>query len=100
MLELTPNAKRYLANLRREHGVDDRAGARLFTKGGQVGLTFAPAPVSGHRVFDGEVIKVYVPPEIVETLGDSIIDAREENGETKLVMRKRATRTTDAAKLD
>ena len=96
MLELTPNAKRYLANLRLERGVDDRAGARLVSNGGRVGLTFAPAPVAGHHVFDGEVIKIYVPSELADTLSESIIDVRDENGQTKLVMRKRATRT-DAA---
>lgn len=97
MLELTANAKRYLANLRRERGVDDGAGARLVSKGGRVGLTFAPAPVAGHRVVDDEVIKIYVPPEIADTLSESIIDVRDDDGMTKLVMRKRATRT-DAAK--
>jgi len=93
MLELTPNARRYLANLRRERDVDDRADARLVSKGGRVGLTFGPAPVEGHRVFDGEGIKIYVPPEIADALSESIIDVRDENGQTKLVMRKRATRT-------
>jgi hypothetical protein len=96
MLEMTPDAKRYLANLRRERGVGDQAGARLVSKGGRVGLTFAPAPVGGHRVVDGEVMKIYVPPEIAETLGESIIDVRDENGQTKLVMRKQATRTKAA----
>jgi len=100
MLELTPNAMLYLANLRRERGVDDRAGARLVSKGGQVGLTFAPAPVAGYRVVDGDVIKIYVPPEIAETLGESIIDVRDENGQTKLVMRKRATRTDAGKSID
>lgn len=100
MLELTPNAERYLANLRRERGLDDRAGARLVSKGGRVGLTFAPAPVAGHRVVDGDVIKIYVPPEIAETLGESIIDVRDENGQAKLVMRKRAARTSAAKSID
>ena len=100
MLELTPNAKRYLANLRRERGLDDRAGARLVSKGGRVGMTFAPAPVAGHRVVDTDVIKIYVPAEIAETLGESIIDARDENGQTKLVMRKRAARTSAAKSID
>jgi len=96
MLGLTPGAIRYLANLRRERGVDDQAGARLVSNGGRVGLTFAPAPVAGDRVVDGEVIKIYVPSEIAETLGDSIIDVRDENGQAKLVMRKRATRMDSA----
>jgi len=97
MLELTPKAGRYLTNLRGQRGVDDRAGARLVSRGGRIGLTFAPAPVAGYRVVDGGVIKLYVPPEIAETLVESIIDVRDEDGQTELVIRKRATRT-DAAK--
>lgn len=100
MLELTPDAERYLANLRRERRVDDRAGARLVSKGGRVGLTFAPAPVAGHRVVDGDVIRIYVPPEIAATLGESVIDVRDENGQARLVMRKRAARRDAASPID
>lgn len=97
MLVLTPNAERYLVNLRRERGVDDRAGAKLVSNCGRVGLTFAPAPVAGCRVVDSEAITIYVPSEIAETLDEAIIDIRHENGQPKLVMRKRAPRRGTSA---
>lgn len=90
MLQLTSEATRYLLKVRRERGVDDRAGARFVSKGGRVGLTFALAPVAGDRVLNGAEIKVFVAPEIAETLDESIIDARDEDGQTALIMRKQA----------
>jgi Fe-S cluster assembly iron-binding protein IscA len=90
MLQLTPNAVRYLINVRKERGVDNRAGARFVSKEGRVGLTFALAAVDGDRVVDADVIKVYVASEIAAALDESIIDARDEDGKTALIMRKQA----------
>ena len=90
MLQLTSNALRYLINIRQERGVDNRAGARFVSKEGRVGLTFALAPVDGDRVVDADVIKVYVASEIAAALDESIIDARDEDGKTALIMRKQA----------
>lgn len=98
MLHLTPEATYHLIKTRQERGVDDRAGARFVSKGGRVGLTFALAPGAGDRVVDGEGIKVYVAADIAGVLDESIIDARDENGHTSLIMRKRTAATTDVAK--
>jgi Fe-S cluster assembly iron-binding protein IscA len=97
MLQLTPEATRHLLKIRGERGVDERAGARFVSKGGRVGLTFALAPVAGDRVLNNAEIKVFVAPEIAETLGESIIDARDEDGQTALIMRKQAASRTKAA---
>jgi hypothetical protein len=41
-------------------------------------------------VVDADVIKVYVASEIAAALDESIIDARDEDGKTALIMRKQA----------
>lgn len=66
MLQLTSKATRHLIELRRERGVDERAGARFVSKGGRVGLIFASAPEQGDRVLGSAEILVYVPPEIAD----------------------------------
>lgn len=97
MLQLTPEATRYLLKVQGERGVDERAGARFVSKGGRVGLTFAPAPVAGDRVLNSAEIKVYVAAEIAKTLDESVIDARDEDGQIALSMRKQAASKTKAA---
>lgn len=93
MLQLTSKATRHLIELRRERGVDERAGARFVSKGGRVGLIFASAPEQGDRVLGSAEILVYVPPEIADALDHSIIDARSEEGRMALVIRKQAGST-------
>ena len=97
MLRLTSSASRHLVKLRKERGVDDRAGVRFVSKEGRVGLTFSLNPVHGDREIDGEAIKVYIAPEIAPALDESIIDARDEDGKTALVLRKQATATPKVA---
>ena len=89
MLQLTTEAARHLISLRRERGVSDTAGARFVGRGGRVGLTFAPRPAEGDRVVEDQSIKVFVAADIAEAMDQSIIDARDENGVTGLVIRKR-----------
>lgn len=98
MLQLTSEAARHLMKVRRERGVDERAGARFVSNGGRVGLTFAPAPMAGDRVVDSEPIRVFVAAEIADALDQTIIDARDEDGRTTLIMRKRTASTSDVAK--
>jgi Fe-S cluster assembly iron-binding protein IscA len=91
VLKLTSSASRHLVKLRKERGVDDRAGVRFVSKEGRVGLTFSLNPVKGDREMDSDAIKVYIAPEIAPALDESIIDARDEDGKTALVLRKQTT---------
>lgn len=90
MLQVTPKATHHLIQVRRERGADPRAGARFVSRGARVGLTFALAPATGDRVVDANEIKVYVASEIADALDQAIIDARDEDGQTALFMRRRA----------
>lgn len=90
MLELTSKAALHLIKLRGERGIDDRAAVRFVSKEGRVGVTFSLNPMDGDRVVEGDEIKVFVAPEIAPALDESIIDARDEDGKTALVMRKQA----------
>ncbi|HEX9551552.1 MAG TPA: hypothetical protein VF971_10700 [Candidatus Limnocylindrales bacterium] len=90
MLHVTPEATRHLLDVRRQRGVDDRAGARFIRRGTRIGLTFAPAPQAKDHVIEGSEINVFVAAEIAETLDQSVIDARTENGQVGLVLRKKS----------
>jgi Fe-S cluster assembly iron-binding protein IscA len=91
MLTVTSEATRHLIEVRRQRGVGDDAGARFISKGGQVGLTFAATPADGDRVVDGTDIPVFVAADIADVLDESIIDARDENGQMTLILRRRPT---------
>jgi Fe-S cluster assembly iron-binding protein IscA len=92
MLQLTPKAAQHLIQVRGERGV-----VRFVSKDGRVGIAFTLAPMDGDRVVDGQQIKVFVAPEVATALDESIIDARDEDGRTALVMRKRAASMASAA---
>lgn len=97
MLQLTSKAAQHLIKIRGERGVDDSAAVRFVSKGGHVGVTFSLTPMDGDRVVNGKEIKVFVAPEISAAMDESIVDAREEDGRTALVMRKQAAPTAGAA---
>ena len=97
MLQLTSNAARHLIKLRHDRGVDDRAGVQFTSKEGRVGMTFSLAPMDGDRVVDNESIKVFVAADIATALDQSIIDVRDEDGRTSLIMRKQAATTPKVA---
>jgi Fe-S cluster assembly iron-binding protein IscA len=97
MLQLTSKAAHHLIKIRGERGVDDRAAVRFVSKEGRVGVTFSLNPMDGDRVVDGQEIKVFVAPEIATALDESIIDARDEEGRTALVMRKQVAPTAKVA---
>jgi len=97
MLQLTSKAVGHLTMLRRDRGVDERAGVRFVSKDGRVGVTFSLVPMDGDRVVDGQQIEVFVAAEIAAALDESVIDARDENGQVSLIMRKQAAVTPTGA---
>ncbi len=98
MLQLTPKATRHLIKVRRERGVDKKAGARFVRRNGRVGLTFTTERTKSDRVVEAEEIKVYIATEIADTLDQAIIDARAEEGKTMLVIRRQAAGKTAGSK--
>jgi Fe-S cluster assembly iron-binding protein IscA len=92
MLRLTPTAVTHLVNVRRERGVDERAGVRFVSQGGRVRLTFEKAPREGDTVVKAPEIEVYVAGDIAEALDRSVIDAQREENKTILVLRPQAAR--------
>jgi Fe-S cluster assembly iron-binding protein IscA len=97
MLKLTTKAANHLRKVRKERGLDERAGARFVGKGGRVRLTFANAPQKGDKVVKGADIPVYVAPDVADTLDQSIIGARVQEGRTVLIFRRKAAAQATAA---
>ena len=93
MVHITPEATGHLVRLRLERGIDESHGARFVRNGARIGLTFAKAPEPDDRVVSGPAIDVYVAPEIAAVVDESIIDARDDDGKTALVLRQQPDRT-------
>jgi Fe-S cluster assembly iron-binding protein IscA len=90
MLQLTSRAADHLVQIRRERGVDERASARLVQKEKGVSLTFVMAPRDGDLLAQDTGVRLYVAPEVADTLEQATIDVREEEGKSMLVLRRAA----------
>lgn len=90
MLQLTNDAVSHLARIRRERGQDGTA-VRLVRNNGRLGLTFAAAPEPDDRTIGAGEITVCVPPDVAETLANSTIDVKTEEGKSLLVARPNET---------
>ena len=88
MLQLTGRAADHLVRIRRERGMDERASARLVRKENGVRLTFVMTPRDGDLLAQDAGVRVYVPPEVADTLDQATIDVREDEGKSVLVLRR------------
>ena len=90
MLQLTSDAMSHLERIRRERGQDGSA-VRLVRNNGRLGLTFTAAPEPGDRTIGSGNLTVCLPPEVAETLSNSTIDVKTEDGKSLLVARPSET---------
>jgi len=97
MLTVTPNAQTTLTARRAEKGAPETYGVRFYTKqiedGGMTRLAFSfvPAPKPDDTVIkdgkDGN-LKAFVAPEVGESIGDVVVDVRDESGTPSLVVKR------------
>lgn len=87
MVKLTEGAAKHLIRLRKER---DRGAEspRLVSRRSRLRLTFAPKPERGDQVIEHGELSVYVASDVVESLDQSVIDAREEEGKSYLIVRR------------
>jgi Fe-S cluster assembly iron-binding protein IscA len=87
MLQITREATRYLRRTREERGFDAATGARFVRTSSGVGLTFATGPEPQDRVVTYEDLPIYLDDDVAAALDRSIIDVRNENGQSRLAIR-------------
>jgi hypothetical protein len=87
MLQITREATRYLLRTREERGLDARTGARFVRTPRGVGLTFVSGPDPHDRVVGNDALPIYLDDDIAAALDRSIIDVRNEDGQSRLSIR-------------
>ncbi len=88
MLQFTKDATDHIQALQRGKGSASRQVARLVRVDGKLQLRFSPSPVEGDQVVANDDLDVYLAPGVDELLTGKIIDARTEDQQTRLVVRR------------
>lgn len=91
MVRISSGAVALLEESRREKGIPDDQGIRVYgeldaVEGMQVRLAFADNPVEGEEVIEQDGTEFYIAPEVVEPLRDTVVDVVDE-GSPQLVLR-------------
>ena len=92
MLQITPDAAAFLAELREGQDVPDTYGLRIFPESTEpdevtVGLGFTDTPADGDHVSEQDGLRVFVAPELAAPLEDAAIDVTADDGARRLVFR-------------
>lgn len=88
MLQITPDAMRHLHDVRTARNAPEETGARLFAESGHIRLRVSAKPEEGDRVYEQEGVRVFVDRALTETLTESVIDIKADDGNAKLVVRR------------
>ena len=95
MLKVTQAAAVQLAEVREAQGLPDTVGIRLFGESrpaGEVavGLAFAEVPAGDDQVTETDGTRVFVAPEVADTLSSSTLDVQETPEGARLVLTPQA----------
>lgn len=88
MVRMRPEAIHHLLRTRAARGLDETTGARFLRGSAGIGFRFA-GPGLGDRVITDFELPIYVAEEVVPILGRAVIDEKEEEGRSRLVIRSR-----------
>lgn len=96
MLTITSNAAEVVGSIRKENGVPDDFGLRVYAKDGPQGagvqLAFTKEPVAGDEVGTSEGVRLFVASELTEPLADSVIDVESQaDGSPDLILKPGST---------
>ena len=94
MLTVTPNAQTTLTARRAEKGKPETYGVRFYTKQTEdegmirLAFNFVPAPKPDDTVIKDGDLQAFVAPEVDETIGNVVVDVRDESGAPSLVVKR------------
>ncbi len=94
MLQLTAAGAAQVESLRRERGLPDAAGLRVFGQAGSngessFGLAFAEAPVQGDEITELNGTRLFVAPEVAVPLAAAALDSEQTPEGPRLVLTRR-----------
>jgi Fe-S cluster assembly iron-binding protein IscA len=86
MTSVTDRATRRLIEDRQRRGLPDTFAPRLSRRDGKIVLDFASQPADKDRVTTHGDIRLFVAPDVAETLADAVVDVRQRDGGERLVV--------------
>jgi Fe-S cluster assembly iron-binding protein IscA len=96
MLQVTKSAASRLAGERAQQGLPDHFGVRIFASAtatpdmrSAYQFGFVEEPGAGDQIADAEGTRVFVAPEVADSLEESVLDAEAESGRLILMPQNR-----------
>lgn len=98
MIKITDDAAQLLASARDANGLPEEYGVRFYVvqtpeQGQAVAFDFVESPEPQDDVVEHEGIPLFIEHDLATIVGDSVIEARQEDGETQLVLHTEGQRT-------
>jgi Fe-S cluster assembly iron-binding protein IscA len=99
MLQLTEAGAAQVETIRRDRGLPDAAGLRVFgqaTSNGQTsfGLAFAEGPARGDEISECNGTRVFVAPEVAVPLAEAALDSEQTPDGPRLVLTRQDAGTS------
>jgi Fe-S cluster assembly iron-binding protein IscA len=88
MTSVTDRATRRLIQDRQRRGLPDTFAPRLSRRDGKIVLDFAPQPADQDRVSTHGGMRLFVAPDVAESLANAVVDVRQRDGGERLVVLK------------
>ncbi len=91
MLDITPEATDVVREIRDQRGLPEETGLRVFSDSADDGqqvvrLGFIEEPLAGDQVTGPDEARLFIAPELVDMLSDSVLDVEGNGAEQKLVL--------------
>jgi Uncharacterized conserved protein len=95
MLQITDRAAAFIDEARSERKLPEHYGVRIFAGSklngqGMLQIGFSERPLAGDEVNEAEGTRLFVAPEVVETIANLELDVQEDDERVGLVLRPQA----------
>lgn len=89
MLDLSPVAAEALSNIRTQQGLPDQSTVRISAINGsrELRISFVENPGDGDQVAEAYGMSYAVAPEVVDLVGDAMLDFQQSDEDTGFVLR-------------
>jgi Fe-S cluster assembly iron-binding protein IscA len=86
MTSVTDRATRRLIEDRQRRGLPDTFAPRLSRRDGRIVLDFASKPADDDRVATTGGLRLFVAPDVADSLNDAVVDVQQRDGRDRLVV--------------
>ncbi len=93
MLQITDRAAAFIDGARSERQLPEHYGIRIFAGAklngqGMLQIGFSEQPLAGDEVSEADGTRLFVAPEVIDTITDLELDVQEDDERVGLVLRK------------